>query len=331
MASVLRESTDDSAPVLTSEAGSLINVLKKVLVEGYGAQSPLGWTVMFDDLVSNECVFRANSGTRFPIKISDNRSEISYNSAFVFAYENMASVDIGYMQCPNPDDRNYACIFKSSSNSGTSPIQWKIIGDDKGFWILTRPFFNEYPTNYEYGWFWEPHYIGDYTSIPINNPYNFVTLLHHSNGYGYFRGVQYGDPLWLMRDPLTKEPGCINTYASSWHLGLTYLFGNNMNALGVSPSDGKYLYENVSIIANERPCGTLPGFLNMLWRCSSFSINTSYYNMNSQEVESFFEQDGEKKIFVFPFRDFSNSATTLGSTGNTHRGSILIGEGFRNV
>ena len=39
---------DSGAPVLTPYKGSIVNVLKKVLVEGYGDKSGLGWEIIFE-------------------------------------------------------------------------------------------------------------------------------------------------------------------------------------------------------------------------------------------------------------------------------------------
>jgi hypothetical protein len=331
MPSVLRESTDTDAPPLTSEAGSLTNLLKAVLVDGYGTQAALGWSVLFEEDLTKELVIQSNSGTRFPVKISDNRSATNFQTALVTAYESMSTINVGYMPCPQSSAGEYRCICKSSSNSGSSPIPWKIIGDDKGFWILVRGFYPQYgAVDTAYGKFWIPHYIGDYNSIDIGNRFNFVTLLSNSNFQGYFRNGVYGEPFWLMRDPHTQESGSQITGTYSWHTGLNYLFGNNVNVYGISPVNGRYLYESSSIWQNNQPVGRLPGFYNMLWRSKIVNTSTSYFQMDAEELEDFFDVENEaKKIYVFPFRNVSNNAVSNGHY--VHRGSILVGEGFRNA
>ncbi|MGE3907973.1 MAG: hypothetical protein AB7K36_01385, partial [Chloroflexota bacterium] len=37
-------STDSGAPVLTGQAGSLLNLLDKCLVDGYGSKAAAGWS-----------------------------------------------------------------------------------------------------------------------------------------------------------------------------------------------------------------------------------------------------------------------------------------------
>lgn len=331
MASVLRESTDASAPVLTAQGGSLNALLKTVLVDGYGTQDPLGWSVLFEDTLKNELVIRADAGTRFPVKIFDDRVDYDYRHAIVIAYESMSTIDNGFQPCPLSSAGENRCIFKSSSASGATPIPWKIIGDNKGFWLLIRSFVPQYGTDeLSYGQFWCPHYIGDYTPIDISNKFNFMTLLYHSNGYGYFRAGQLEVPLWVMRDPETQEPGSVAVFAYTWHGGLGYLFGNNVDKYGISPVNGRYLYETPSVWHNNSPIGYIPGFYNMLWRSNAINAHTSYFHQNAEELTPFFDIESDsKKIFVFPFRNSSNNASSNGN--HCQRGSILVGEGFRNV
>jgi len=325
MPSVLRESTDASAPILTAEVGSLIHVLKKVLVDGYGDKTALGWSIMLEDEDVNECVFRANSGTRFPIKISDNRDEP--RSAFVKAYESMSDINTGYGMCPFTTDIEHSCILKSSNNSGSAPIPWKIIGDDKGFWFITKASHAQYPDNIQYS-FWFPHYFGDYTALSIQNKYNFMTLTQRSDSYEEFKpSATHINTLSVIRDPATFEPGCVTVAPLGAFSG--YLFGNNMGSYGVSPMNGKYIYEKPVVLRNNIPIGTIPGFLNMWWR-SSAVLTTDYYPMNAAEVEPFFDiKSDTEKIFVFPMRYVNHQAATNGH--GVQRGSIIIGDSFRNA
>lgn len=323
MPSVLRESTDTSAPTLTGESGSLTNLLKAVLVNGYGSKDPLGWSIAFEDDTSKELVIRSDSGTRFFVKISDNRIDYDYKFAYCVAYESMADIDTGYGPCPSDSLGEYRNIFKSDT-TGSVEVPWKIIGDNKGFWILTKAFNPQYGES-GYGLLWEPHYIGDYTPLNITNKYNFMTILHHSNGYGYFQ-PNSDVCVNLMRHPDTFENGSVGAMLTQWHSGDGHLYGNSIL---FSPKYGRYYYETPMMWLDGVPHGTAPGFYSMLWRTSSVAASTGYYHFTNEELADFFEGSTDKKMFIFPFRYINYSPISVGH--DAHRGSILIGEGFRNA
>lgn len=53
---------DAGAPQIDATASSLLTVLRKVLVEGYGSKSPLGWTISFEDAPLQRTVYRNAGG-----------------------------------------------------------------------------------------------------------------------------------------------------------------------------------------------------------------------------------------------------------------------------
>lgn len=53
---------DAGAPQLTRQAQSLLTILRKCLVEGYGSKAALGWSIAFDDAVNLRTVYRNASG-----------------------------------------------------------------------------------------------------------------------------------------------------------------------------------------------------------------------------------------------------------------------------
>jgi hypothetical protein len=59
------KSTDDNAPVLNGIAGSLINLLRKVLVDGFGTKAGAGWTLEFLNTAETIAVFRNDSVSGF--------------------------------------------------------------------------------------------------------------------------------------------------------------------------------------------------------------------------------------------------------------------------
>lgn len=322
MASFLRESTDSGAPILMSkDQGSMNMLLKAVLVDGYGSQSALGWSVAFEDLLSYELVLRADSGTRFFIKIDDNQSQHNYRYSLVTAYETMTDINTGLMPCPLASAGEYRYLAKSLGTTTNGAVPWKIIGDDKGFWLLTQYGYPDYTTGAR-SYFWAPHYIGDYTSLDITNTYNFMTILSNSDGQGYFL-QNNNNCCYVMRDPLTQESGAIKFFPETWHKGYTdSTFGNNLIP-SVSPINGQYIYEPTHVFSNNNPHGNIPGLLSMLWSCADQTTN---YIMTEQEMQVFSEVSSNKEIITLPIRRLNRTDYYLGI-----RISIIIGEGFRNA
>lgn len=53
---------DDGAPQITNRTPSeMVDVLKKVLVTGYGTKASLGWNIAFEDVGTQKIAFRNNT------------------------------------------------------------------------------------------------------------------------------------------------------------------------------------------------------------------------------------------------------------------------------
>ena len=101
-------SEDASAPELKYVNGSLIALLKAVLVNGYGTTQSLGWTLEFEDATANLAVFRMKGGTRTYIQVDDNAvGNTAVGQASIYAYETMSSVRDGIGPCPALSETNY--------------------------------------------------------------------------------------------------------------------------------------------------------------------------------------------------------------------------------
>lgn len=122
--------TDAGAPQLVNNTPSeWINVLKKVLVEGYGDKQPLGWTLEFENETSFKVVFRN--------KVSDGGSG-GYVQFYSVSGSNSSNGAIG-IKC---------AISMTGIDAYTKPIGaralinsssfkgWEIIGTSRGFHIL---------------------------------------------------------------------------------------------------------------------------------------------------------------------------------------------------
>lgn len=72
-------SSDGSAPVLSGTAGTLITVLQKCLIDGYGSQTGAGWTYLtgFTNPSGNVGVFQAGTGSNgYSFRVNDNAARV---------------------------------------------------------------------------------------------------------------------------------------------------------------------------------------------------------------------------------------------------------------
>jgi hypothetical protein len=146
-------SDDDSAPTLSGTTGALIALLKAVLVDGYGAQSPLGWTLEFEDGIGEVAVFRANSGARQYYRFQHNASSGSsaQRQAKVDVYETMSDENTG--------SANWHSGWVTASDSLSSDARgWVVVGDEAGFYLWVYAY-GSAVTNW--GLYTLMHYFGD--------------------------------------------------------------------------------------------------------------------------------------------------------------------------
>ncbi len=128
-------STDSSAPVLTGQAGSLVNLLDAVLVDGYGAgpsaKAPAGWTREFSD--TNKRVYRNDpvSGTGYRVRIDDTASVGNARYAWARAYESMSDIDTGANPVPTVAQRANGSMWVKSSALSSAARPWVIVANDK--------------------------------------------------------------------------------------------------------------------------------------------------------------------------------------------------------
>ena len=88
---------DANAPVLSGTRGSLVALLKAILIDGYGDKTPPGgWTMPFIDDNAQKAVFRndPSAGTGFFLRVNELSSPVANQPTFL-AYEVMTDIDNG--------------------------------------------------------------------------------------------------------------------------------------------------------------------------------------------------------------------------------------------
>lgn len=335
MASIEYSSTDVGAPQMGGNAaGSLVQVIKTVLVDGYGSKPALGWELMYFDAATFTYVFRPKTGSRMFLKIVDDGTfkNSQINRAAFLTFESMFSVTNGIHPCPPEQDfRTGQAGYVTKTAENTPTVQkWKIIGDSTGFYLITFPNSSK-PSNYNNVGTW--HYFGDYVCFGHDTPrnqYNWISCTVANNiPYLYSASHGSGNTACIMRNPYTQAKGCRNVnfnshfgYAERLSMGgSAYKFtqdGSGRFASGQSNIGGLPVYSPVFIRDQEYKTymlGAMPGMFDILC-ASEYKQNETYYE----------ELDEKNKLVCIPVY-----AGTYSTTYDHCRIAFLIGEKFRHV
>lgn len=110
-------SGDSGAPILSgSVTGSLLNMLGKVLVDGYGSTAPAGWTRPLSDS-GNTGVFRQGTGSMMTLYVKDNAGGTGFTKeARITGFESVTDISTN----PFPTGSN---SFPSASQAGAALTQ----------------------------------------------------------------------------------------------------------------------------------------------------------------------------------------------------------------
>lgn len=172
---------DVGAPTLTNRTpAEIITILKKCLVEGYGAKAPLGWTMPFEDAGNYKAVFRNSptdgSGSYVQVK-SSNGTNSSNIAVSMTPAKFMSDVNTFVQQ---------GLTRPLSITTGFTA--WVLIGTATGFYLFAGT-----PVSAVSGWvsFTEQQiFVGDFASIIPNDAGRFIVIAVPSNS-GNLTGTSY--------------------------------------------------------------------------------------------------------------------------------------------
>jgi hypothetical protein len=133
--------TDANAPVLSGTAGSLINVLTKCLVDGYGEMAGAGWERTFANVALTIAAFRNIAGNGMFLRIDEATAAV--NTAYVQGYEIMTDETTG--TGPFYPLATTTLLTKSTEAS-TAARAWVVVANDKAMWV----YFTRYGTDFSY-------------------------------------------------------------------------------------------------------------------------------------------------------------------------------------
>lgn len=253
--------SDAGAPQMSATVGvlgSLNNILKKCLVEGYGSKPGAGWTVAFEDIPTNKLVLRNTGGSGMYYRFDDN---VDYRYASCIAYHAMTDMNTGTNEIPPQAGsggwlaNNPVGIWKRYNANAAEGTWWHIIACEKAAYIFTKNVNNQsYGLTAQSNGVWVCTFIGDIKSYIPNDPYcgalcgeywgdrNTATTTGYSTGgrlwantrsiYGGYLGASTAYN-WLNGDHQGIRRGiAFGTYGNMRDL----MVGNTLKGYGVNGS-----------------------------------------------------------------------------------------------
>ena len=227
---------DTDAPVISGSKGSLINLLDKVLVDGYGSMAAAGWTKEFVSANGNVAAYRNSpvTGLGFYYRVDDDEPQSGYaRVSRIVGYETMTDVDTGAGPFPSAND---VLAHKSTTNN-TTARPWWAVADDRTIYLFiwsgsTDVIGSEIATL--------PIVMGDFLSVIPGDAY--CAGVGGSDSYsGWYYGYMFhlntftsggsnlfsprrsdgstGDirTITLATSPLTGYPGYLVAFSYPWH------------------------------------------------------------------------------------------------------------------
>lgn len=326
---LVRKWSDVGAPKLWANVwGSLPNLLKTVLVDGYGSFAPLGWTHEYSSPDNTRMVFRnSQEGTGTFLKVNQSNDGRAQYLAEISSFESMGSIDdFAMSRCPPVGNLQHIPVGTSAAASCTDGIHWYIIGDNLGFWLVWRPYLSQYTNALSTGKSWYVTYIGDYIPIDISINKNWFQAGYPltSTAYGVIGPVQQGTTTSTsyacLRGGSVKDEGSVFVGLSS---GSLFEVNNIGQTYQISPLNN-VLHFTVPIIydvikSQPAALGFLPGLVNPLTRQGNNGV--SDVNLQDSEISM-----GNKTVHLFKYKPNNNATYDMLCTIG-----IVSGEGFRNV
>lgn len=169
------KSTDASAPTLQGVVGgayssgwadgSLLNLLDKVLVTGYGSQTAAGWTRSFTG--TSKGVFKQGAGCGFYIRVLDDGTlTAGAREASFYGEETASDVDTGTGLFPTAAQQSTGLKMRKSDTADTTQRQWIIFADAKTFYLFVIPS----------GTYYAGMAFGDFFSFKSGDAYNCMAI-----------------------------------------------------------------------------------------------------------------------------------------------------------
>lgn len=128
------QSTDASAPTIYGKVevgNNLVNLLRKILVDGYGAKTAAGWTMPYGPTGNTACFLQGGAGGMY-LAVDDTAALY----ARVVGYETMSSATAGTKAFPTTAQLAGGGYTHRSTTSDTVVRPWVCIADSTFFCLV---------------------------------------------------------------------------------------------------------------------------------------------------------------------------------------------------
>lgn len=264
------KSTDTSAPVLVGGVSSLINLLDKCLVTGYGSATPAGWTKPYTG--TDKAAFRnslAAGGTGMHIRVSDAGTGTGgAREALVRAYFTMTDVDTGTIETPTVAQQAASVVWRKSDTVDSTARSWVLIADERTFYLSIDTGTSS-NGNSLYG-------AGDFESYVPADAYPFFVAGRMSQSAAGFLSGTANDPslttavsstlasptsygFWIARGYAGTGNPVLHGIMAPTVPGLSYVVGSSSGLTNPSPGSGLVHYMPAFIAGESTIRGRLRG------------------------------------------------------------------------
>lgn len=247
------KSTDTSAPVLVGGVSSLINLLDKCLVAGYGSATPAGWTKPYTG--TDKAAFRnslAAGGSGMHLRVADDGTATGgARNALCRAYFTMSDADTGTVETPTVAQLASSVVWRKSDTVDSTPRAWILIADERTFY-LTIDTGTSSNGNSAYG-------AGDFESFIAGEAYPFFVAGRSSqSGAGVLSSISVDSSLtgavsytlatptahgiWLARGYAGVGSPVLTSVMCPTLPGVGYLMGSSSAIANPSPGSGLAFY-----------------------------------------------------------------------------------------
>lgn len=305
------KSTDSGAPVLVGGVSSLINLLDKCLVTGYGSATPAGWTKPYTG--TDIAAFRnsvAAGGSGMYLRVSDAGSGTGgAREALVRGYATMSDVNTGTVETPTVAQIASSLVWRKSNTVDSTARPWVLIADERTFYLCinTGTLTGEYGSG--------TYAAGDFASLVPGDAYGWFVCGRESQHAAGTQGAQSGlclksnqfatpasEGVWLPRG--YAGTGSPIRAAMAMPGSISSAIGSSQNAIArPAPGSGLDMWINGLLCAEASVRGVMRGLYLPLHDCSSLSIGTE-----------FSAPPGAPDAVLVTMRHITQSASTLATT-----------------
>jgi hypothetical protein len=255
------KSTDAGAPTLTGQVGSLIAVLRACLVDGFGSNPPLGWSIPYTD--GNNPPLRAHfrqapktGWGQYDLEVKDNGStSAGSNTALAEAWGWADATGLAAGGLAFPPRTGAGMVTRKSATTDATARRWLLVGTDRSFIFVA---YNALTGDWAAAEAW---FFGDL--IPVGPTDVWAVALYGGSSVQSYPGMANLGSQFVFSSPYTFQgaPGPVplgRVWPAGMHTGDSST-GNGSFAYPNGP-DGRGYIERLLVAESGHLRAVLPGF-----------------------------------------------------------------------